>query len=60
MDSVVFNLRATILVVDDTPDNLALMSALPSLIKRPVLDIDGRLVLGFSPAAYAEAFRGSR
>ena len=39
---------------------LTLMIAQPSLIKRPVLDVDGRLVLGFAPATYAEAFRGSR
>jgi arsenate reductase len=39
---------------------LSLMIAQPSLIKRPVLDIDGHLVLGFAPAAYAEAFRVSR
>jgi len=39
---------------------LALMIAQPSLIKRPVLDIDGRLLLGFAPATYAEAFQGAR
>ncbi|GGG43077.1 ArsC family reductase [Chelatococcus composti] len=29
-----------------------LMLANPSMIKRPVLDIDGRIVVGFSPADY--------
>ena len=33
---------------------LALMQAHPSLIKRPVLDIDGTLLVGFKPEAYAE------
>lgn len=36
---------------------ITLMMELPSLIKRPVLDIDGRLLLGFRPEAYAAAFR---
>lgn len=31
-----------------------LMVAQPSMIKRPVLDVDGRLVVGFKPDAYAE------
>lgn len=35
---------------------LALMQAQPSLIKRPVLDIDGTLLVGFKPEAYAERF----
>lgn len=33
---------------------VALMLASPSLIKRPVLEIDGRLLVGFAPARYAE------
>ena len=37
---------------------VALMLAQPSMIKRPVLDLgDGRLLVGFKPDAYAEAFR---
>ena|GEM_PF-50374 len=32
---------------------LALMSAQPSLIKRPLLEIGGRIVLGFKPELYA-------
>ena len=35
---------------------LALMLAQPSLIKRPVLRIGDRLLVGFSPEAYAAAF----
>lgn len=35
---------------------IALMLAQPSMIKRPVLAIDGRLVVGFSPASYEAAF----
>ena len=34
---------------------IALMLAQPSLIKRPVLDIDGELLVGFRPEAYAAA-----
>lgn len=30
-----------------------LMLASPSLIKRPVLEIDGRLLVGFTPESYA-------
>ena len=35
---------------------LALMSAHPSLIRRPVLDRDGTLTVGFRPDDYAAAF----
>ncbi|HEY4250346.1 MAG TPA: ArsC family reductase [Roseomonas sp.] len=35
---------------------IALMLAQPSMIKRPVLDIDGRLLVGFKPEQYAAAF----
>ena len=34
---------------------LALMLAQPSMIKRPVLDRDGRLLVGFKPAEYEAA-----
>jgi arsenate reductase len=34
---------------------LALMLAQPSMIKRPVLDIGGKLLVGFKPEAYAKA-----
>ena len=39
---------------------IALMLAQPSMIKRPVLDAGGLLLLGFTPAAYADAFKGRR
>jgi arsenate reductase (glutaredoxin) len=35
---------------------ITLMAAQPSMIKRPVLDVDGRLVVGFDPAVYASTF----
>ena len=35
---------------------IALMVAQPSMIKRPVLDTGGRLLVGFKPDAYAQAF----
>jgi arsenate reductase (glutaredoxin) len=37
---------------------IALMLAQPSVIKRPVLDVGGRLLVGFKPEFYAEAFAG--
>ncbi|MDB5423025.1 MAG: arsenate reductase and related [Phenylobacterium sp.] len=33
-----------------------LMLAQPSMIKRPVLDVDGRLIVGFKPEHYSAAF----
>lgn len=33
---------------------IALMQAQPSMIKRPVLDVDGRLIVGFKPEIYAD------
>jgi arsenate reductase len=42
----------------DQAKAIALMIAQPSMIKRPVLDLgDGRVLVGFKPEAYAEAFR---
>jgi Spx/MgsR family transcriptional regulator len=35
---------------------IALMLAQPSMIKRPVLDVDGKLVVGFKPEIYAVTF----
>ena len=35
---------------------LALMLAQPSMIKRPVLDIGRKLLVGFKPETYAETF----
>ncbi|HVW06004.1 MAG TPA: ArsC family reductase [Vicinamibacterales bacterium] len=39
---------------------IALMVEHPSMIKRPVLDIDGTIVVGFSPDDYQRLFRGRR
>jgi arsenate reductase (glutaredoxin) len=36
---------------------IALMLDQPSMIKRPVLDLDGRLLVGFKPEHYEEAVR---
>lgn len=35
---------------------IALMTAQPSMIKRPVLDVDGALIVGFKPEVYAARF----
>jgi arsenate reductase len=35
---------------------VALMLAQPSMIKRPVLDVGGRLLVGFKPEIYEKAF----
>ena len=43
----------------DETKAIALMLAQPSMIKRPVLDIDGKLTVGFKPETYALA-TGSR
>lgn len=40
----------------DRPRALALLLAHPSAIKRPLLDQDGRLTLGFRPETYAALF----
>jgi arsenate reductase len=36
---------------------MALMLAQPSMIKRPVLDVGGKLTVGFQPDVYVGAFR---
>ena len=36
----------------DAAKAIALMEAQPSMIKRPVLDIDGKLLVGFKPDTY--------
>ena len=47
---------------DDAKENitqkkaLALMLAQPSMIKRPVLDVGGRLTVGFRPDVYEKLF----
>lgn len=42
----------------DARKAMALMLAQPSMIKRPVLDVDGKLVAGFKPEIYEAAFAG--
>ena len=39
---------------------LALMLAQPSMIKRPVLEAGGKLIVGFKPDTYEKAFRVPR
>jgi arsenate reductase (glutaredoxin) len=41
----------------DENSAVALMQAHPSAIKRPVLEMGGRLTLGFNPESYATALR---
>ena len=36
---------------------IALMLAQPSMIKRPVLDVSGKLTVGFTPETYEKALR---
>lgn len=38
----------------------ALMLDQPSIIKRPVVEHGGKVLVGFKPETYAEAFRGKR
>ena len=40
----------------DQAKAIALMLAQPSMIKRPVLDVGGELIVGFKPDRYAAAF----
>ena len=35
---------------------IALMLAQPTMIKRPVLDVGGKLIVGFKPETYAKEF----
>lgn len=44
----------------DQPRALALMAAHPSLIKRPVLEGAGPLLVGFKPERYAAAFAAQK
>ncbi|MEJ1960591.1 MAG: ArsC family reductase [Gammaproteobacteria bacterium] len=39
---------------------IALMLEQPSMIKRPVLELGDRLLIGFKPETYAAAVRGKR
>lgn len=40
----------------DAAKAIALMAANPSMIKRPVLDLGNRLIVGFKPDIYANTF----
>lgn len=40
----------------DEAKAIRLMLAQPAMIKRPVLDVDGALLVGFKPDAYAACF----
>jgi arsenate reductase len=40
----------------DADKAIALMLAQPSMIKRPVLDLDGKLTAGFKPEIYVSVF----
>lgn len=42
----------------DTEKAIALMLAQPSMIKRPMLDLGSRRLVGFKPEAYEAAFPG--
>jgi arsenate reductase len=42
----------------DADKAIALMLAQPSMIKRPVLDLGDRRIVGFKPDVYAGAFAG--
>lgn len=44
----------------DASKAIVLMLAQPSLIRRPVLDLGGRLLVGFKPELYASAMRAAR
>ena len=39
---------------------IALMAAQPTMIKRPVLDVGGKLTVGFRPAEYETVFPARR
>ena len=43
--------------VKDAAKAIELMLAQPSLIKRPVMECGGRLLVGFEPQAYQSALR---
>lgn len=46
--------------VSDARKAVALMLAQPSMIKRPVLDLGGRLLVGFNPDLYKNTLRPSQ
>ncbi len=44
--------------VSDANQAIALMLAQPSMVRRPVLEVDSRLLVGFKPDDYARALGG--
>jgi Spx/MgsR family transcriptional regulator len=42
----------------DSEKAIALMLAQPSMIKRPVLEADGKLIIGFKSESYENTFKG--
>lgn len=42
----------------DAAEAIELMLAQPSMIKRPILDLDGKYLAGFKPEQYEAAFGG--
>jgi len=46
--------------VTDSRKAIALMLSQPSMIKRPVLDLNGSLLVGFKPESYKRAVRAAR
>lgn len=44
----------------DETKAIALMLAQPSMIKRPLLDLGGRLLVGFKPEIYAKEVKAAR
>lgn len=44
--------------VVDAPSAIRLMADQPSVIRRPVVDYNGRLLVGFDPALFAKTFLG--
>lgn len=43
--------------VTDAPSAAAVMLASPSIIKRPVLSVDGQIHVGFAPENYQQIFK---
>ena len=43
----------------DKSKAIALMLAQPSMIKRPVLEAGGKVIVGFNPEAYSKIFGGA-
>lgn len=55
-DAVLNRAGTTFRMLDDEDKAIALMLAQPSMIKRPVLEADSRLLVGFKPELYEQFF----